>query len=53
MVVDFAEDESITGYPDGMTIDTEGMLWVASYFGGKIYRFNPGTGIYVYREWLI
>ena len=32
------------GYPDGMTIDAEGMLWVAIWGGWKIERYDPGTG---------
>ncbi|CAH3017168.1 unnamed protein product [Porites evermanni] len=32
------------GYPDGMTIDVDGMLWVAMYNGWKIVRYNPDTG---------
>lgn len=32
------------GWPDGMTIDTEGMLWIAFWDGWKIARFNPFTG---------
>lgn len=33
---------SITdGLPDGMTIDTDGYLWIALYGGGKIVRLNP------------
>lgn len=32
------------GYPDGMTIDSEGMLWIAIWNGWKIARFNPFTG---------
>jgi len=32
------------GYPDGMTIDTEGMLWVAHWGGWKVSRWNPNTG---------
>jgi sugar lactone lactonase YvrE len=31
------------GEPDGMTIDTEGMLWIAFWDGWKIARFNPFT----------
>ncbi len=29
------------GVPDGMTIDAEGMIWVAVWGGGKIIRFDP------------
>jgi sugar lactone lactonase YvrE len=29
------------GVPDGMTIDTEGMLWVAHFGGGRISRWDP------------
>ncbi|MGK7935038.1 MAG: SMP-30/gluconolactonase/LRE family protein [Xenococcaceae cyanobacterium] len=32
------------GYPDGMTTDTEGMIWVALWAGYKITRWNPNTG---------
>ncbi|XP_078344887.1 regucalcin-like isoform X2 [Oculina patagonica] len=32
------------GYADGMTIDAEGMLWVAMYDGWKVVRFNPVSG---------
>lgn len=32
------------GSPDGMTIDTEGMLWIAHYGGGAVRRWNPATG---------
>lgn len=39
--VDFPENE---GYPDGMTIDAEGMLWVAHWDGWKVSRFNPANG---------
>lgn len=29
------------GYPDGMTIDEEGMLWIAHFGGGQVTRWNP------------
>ncbi|SES14833.1 SMP-30/gluconolactonase/LRE family protein [Salipaludibacillus aurantiacus] len=32
------------GSPDGMTIDEEGMLWIAFFHGGKVVRFNPDNG---------
>jgi len=32
------------GNPDGMTIDNEGMLWIAFWGGWKIARWNPNTG---------
>lgn len=32
------------GYPDGMTIDREGMLWVAHWGGACVSRWNPHTG---------
>jgi sugar lactone lactonase YvrE len=32
------------GWPDGMTSDQEGMLWVAMWSGSKITRWNPVSG---------
>lgn len=32
------------GAPDGMTIDAEGMIWVAQWGGYKVCRWNPETG---------
>lgn len=32
------------GFPDGMCIDQEDMLWVAHYAGSGVYRWNPKTG---------
>ncbi|XP_043227674.1 regucalcin-like [Amphibalanus amphitrite] len=32
------------GFPDGMTIDTSGKLWVALYFGSKVVCIDPERG---------
>jgi sugar lactone lactonase YvrE len=32
------------GRPDGMTLDAEGMLWIAHWDGGRISRWNPADG---------
>jgi sugar lactone lactonase YvrE len=32
------------GFPDGMTIDHEGMLWIALWGGYAVVRCNPDTG---------
>jgi len=37
-------DNEKLGFPDGMTIDAEGNLWVAMYDGGKVCCFDPTTG---------
>jgi sugar lactone lactonase YvrE len=32
------------GFPDGMTIDSEGALWIALWQGWGVVRYNPKTG---------
>lgn len=32
------------GFPDGMTTDVEGMIWVAQWGGWQVSRWNPNTG---------
>jgi sugar lactone lactonase YvrE len=32
------------GMPDGMTIDEEGMLWIAHFGGGRVCRWHPDSG---------
>ena len=32
------------GFPDGMTIDEEGMLWIAMFGGWGVSRWNPENG---------
>jgi sugar lactone lactonase YvrE len=34
----------IDGSPDGMTIDNEGMLWIAHWDGWQVTRWNPLSG---------
>ena len=36
--------DELKGYPDGMAIDQEGMIWVALWAGFKVTRWNPHTG---------
>ncbi|MBD3391164.1 MAG: SMP-30/gluconolactonase/LRE family protein [Chitinivibrionales bacterium] len=40
-VVDFGDNP---GSPDGMNIDAEDKLWVASFGGGCVMRWDPDTG---------
>jgi sugar lactone lactonase YvrE len=41
VVIDLTHE---TGYADGMTIDDEGMLWIAFYGGWRVGRYDPLTG---------
>jgi sugar lactone lactonase YvrE len=38
------EVPSALGFPDGSTLDSQGMLWVALWSGGAVSRWNPATG---------
>ncbi|XP_040049170.2 regucalcin isoform X1 [Gasterosteus aculeatus] len=33
------------GLPDGMTVDSDGCLWVACYNGGRVINIDPVTGV--------
>jgi sugar lactone lactonase YvrE len=33
-----------TGYPDGMTIDSEGMVWIGMWDGWAVQRWDPRSG---------
>ncbi|GAB3913608.1 SMP-30/gluconolactonase/LRE family protein [Larkinella knui] len=41
VVIQFEEED---GFPDGMTIDEKGMLWIGMWDGWKVARCNPNTG---------
>jgi D-xylonolactonase len=38
VLVQLAQED---GLPDGMTVDADGYLWVARWFGGGLSRFDP------------
>lgn len=40
-IIEFGEAD---GWPDGMTIDVDGMLWIAHWGGGRVTRWNPDLG---------
>lgn len=42
-IIDFSVDPSL-GFPDGMSIDQEGKLWIAAFNGGCVTRWDPNTG---------
>lgn len=41
VAIHYPEDH---GNPDGMTVDAEGMLWIAEWNGWQVSRWNPNTG---------
>lgn len=41
VVIEVPEPE---GFPDGMTIDSEGMLWIAHFNGWQVARWDPQLG---------
>jgi sugar lactone lactonase YvrE len=43
-VIAFPDDPD-WGRPDGMTVDAEGMVWIAHWLGGRMTRWNPATGL--------
>ena len=43
-IFDFRANGVKKGMPDGMTIDSDGNLWVAMWDGGAVHKINPHTG---------
>ncbi|MDR1963114.1 MAG: SMP-30/gluconolactonase/LRE family protein [Planctomycetaceae bacterium] len=44
-VIAFPADSSENvGRPDGMTVDSDGMIWIAHWLGGRVTRWNPVNG---------
>lgn len=45
-LVDFGGEETMStmGNPDGMTVDSDGKLWVACFSAGRVIKFDPKTG---------
>jgi sugar lactone lactonase YvrE len=41
VIITFTSDQ---GFPDGMTIDTDGMLWIAMWAGWNVSRYDPSSG---------
>ncbi|MEA2280156.1 MAG: hypothetical protein QOK21_763 [Solirubrobacteraceae bacterium] len=37
----FVEPTPVDGVPDGLTVDAEGMIWVAFWRGGAVRRYDP------------
>ena len=37
----FVKFDMTMGFPDGMTVDNDNHLWVASWNGSGLYRFSP------------
>lgn len=33
------------GLPDGLTVDADGFVWCATWYGGQVIRFDPDGGI--------
>ncbi len=41
----FADTRPLGGMPDGATVDSDGLVWIAIFRGGKIAAFRPDGGL--------
>ena len=41
----FVDIPSADGFPDGLTVDSEGGVWVALYAGGAVRRYTPNGNL--------
>lgn len=41
ILIDFKDEP---GWPDGMTVDEQGMLWIAHWDGWQVSRWDPNSG---------
>uniref|UniRef100_A0A0A9YUR3 Regucalcin n=1 Tax=Lygus hesperus TaxID=30085 RepID=A0A0A9YUR3_LYGHE len=42
-IIDFKKAD-ISGLPDGLTVDADGNIWVACFFGSQVIQVKPETG---------
>jgi sugar lactone lactonase YvrE len=40
------------GRPDGMAVDSDGMVWIAHWLGGRVTRWNPANGTLLETVWV-
>ncbi|MET9649639.1 SMP-30/gluconolactonase/LRE family protein [Streptomyces sp. NPDC006460] len=42
---EFARLEAGAGFPDGLTVDADGCVWIALWDGGQLRRYTPGGAL--------
>ncbi|XP_060517978.1 regucalcin-like [Cylas formicarius] len=41
VIFSFSNHSDLVGKPDGMTIDSDGNLWIANFLGGRVIKIDP------------